>query len=108
MLTQIKNVLIISALASSLAACSATTGGMSNMKMNHEMCKEMMQKKDCACCKMMQGQEDMRTSGMMTGGKQMMCKPKQPEQTPASVTEPKSEQKAEEAEHEAHHPGKVQ
>lgn len=114
MFTQVKNILIISALASSLAACSRTdqTTGMSGMKMNPAMCKEMMEKKGCDCCKMMQNQESMRTSGMMTGSgmKPMMCMPTQQaeKKTPVKKAAPKASPKADEAEHKAHHPDNAQ
>jgi len=109
MLTQVKNILILSALASSLAACSTTNqpmGGMSGMKMDTPMCK-----KSCECCKMMQGQEDMRTSGMMTGSgmKPMMCMPPQEteKKIPVKKTAPKPSPKPD-AEHKEHHPDNTQ
>lgn len=107
MLTKMKNILIIVALASSLSACAATTetkGSMAGMKMDRAMCQKMMDGKECGCCKMMQNQDMMRTSGMMTGGnmKIMQCMPMQKsevKQTPVST-------KPDNVDHKAHHPAK--
>lgn len=107
MFVRIKNVLVIAALSSSLAACAAS-GGMPGMKMDHAMCKDMMTKKDCSCCKMMQGQEEMRTSGMM-GGKQMMCKPQQEAgKVPVKEASPEASFNPDNAKQKAHHPDKAE
>ena len=93
MLKKVKNALIVTMLASSLAACATgTQENAGGMKMDRPMCKEMMEQKKC-CCPMMQNQDAMRTSGMMTGGdmKMMQCKP-------AETAAPAA------ADHEEHHP----
>jgi hypothetical protein len=107
MLTKMKSALIIVALASSLSACAATTGpkgSMAGMKMDHAMCQKMMDGKECGCCKMMQNQDMMRTSGMMTGGnmKMMQCMPMQR----TGVEKPSASTKQDKADHKAHHPAK--
>jgi hypothetical protein len=102
MLKLIKNAFIGVMLASSLAACTATTpmsGSMSGMKMNPAMCQKMMKDQSCGCCKMMQSgmmqnQDNTRTAGMMSDGgmKMMQCKPMEMGKT-AKVTKKKTSHK---------------
>lgn len=78
MLAGIKNILIIAALASSLAACAATKdcpmGAREGHHMCKHMCKEKMEGKQCNCCPMMK-------KGAADGEKgPMQCHPKKAQQ----------------------------
>lgn len=131
MLKLIKNTFIGVMLASSLAACTATTpmsGSMSGMKMNPAMCQKMMKDQSCGCCKMMQSgmmqnQDNTRTAGMMSDGgmKMMQCKPMDMGKTAKKKTSHKTKKSVktktivkteksvtpETTDHTAHHPAET-
>jgi len=102
MFTKLKNTVALIAIMGALAGCAAQSS-TSAMKMNHSMCKKMMEQGKCDCC---QSMGDMRTSGMMSGGKPMQCMPQEEKKAVAPIVQeaPKS---PDAEEHKAHHPEKT-